>query len=250
MIRLILLVVAIVCNQSALANCDPDPADARRDCNSCGNLEQNPERGIDNVWNSMFGGKKRQINNDMREALRWNGFATVNLMHPPHASPGVLFYRGVIRDPSFSITNSATYSQALTLQAQLNLNPSVSGRFQLRAEIRYLLTSSTTTGTDPYLVSLYDQNGNLIAQEEIGRGAPTLDRASFGLNDLDPDPRYRHSECIDKDPRHNGEGTGRGSSGGGGGGHTGPPSRPRDPIIRCGTTHVDGGRGRRTCMRL
>ncbi len=252
MIRLILLAVAVVCSQSALANCKPSPADARRDCNSCGNLEQNPERGIDNVWNASLANQGPRINNDMQMALRLRGFATVNLMHPPHSSPGVLFYRGVIRDPSFSITDSATYSEALALQAQFNLRPRVSGRFQLRAEIRSLLASSTTSGTDPYVVSLYDQDGNLIAEEEIGRGAPMLHRASFGLNDLDADPRYERSECIPKDPRYNGEGTdsrpsGGGSGGGGGGDRSGPPAQPRERIIRCGTTHVDDGKGRRTC---
>ncbi len=253
MIRLILLAVALVCSQSALAICEPSRADENRDCNSCGNLEQNPKRGIDNTWNASFNRKGPRINNDMRMALRLRGFATVNLMHPPYSSPGVLFYRGVIRDPSFSITDSATYSEALVLQTQLNLRPRVSGRFQLRAEIRSLLASSTTSGTDPYVVSLFDQDGNLISQEKIERGTPTLDRASFGLNDLDADPRYQRSECIDQDPRYNGEGTDSGPSGaghGGGGGRSGPPPRPRDPIIRCGTTHVDGGKGRRTCRRV
>ena len=253
MIRLILLAVAVACSQSALANCEPSPADVKRDCNSCGNLEQNPERGIDNIWNTLLSNRGARINNDMRMALRLRGFATVNLMHPPYSSPGVLFYRGVIRDPSFSITDSATYSEALVLQTQLNLRPRVSGRFQLRAEIRSLLASSTTSGTDPYVVSLFDQDGNLISQEKIERGTPTLDRASFGLNDLDADPRYQRSECIAKDPRYNGEGTDSGSSGarhGGGGGRSGPPAQPREPTIRCGTTHVDGGKGRRTCRRV
>jgi len=250
MIRLILLAVAVAYSQSAFANCDPDPADARRDCNSCGNLEQNPERGIDNIWNASISRRGPSINNGMQVALRWRGYATVNLMHPPHSSPGVLFYRGIIRDPSFSITNAATYSQALTLQIQLTLNPFASGRVQLRREIRYLLTSSTTSGTDPYVVSLYDQDGKLIAQEEIPRGVPILDRASFGLNDLDANPQYQRSECIDKDPRYNGEGTDSGPSGGGGSGRSGPPPQPRGLRIRCGTTHVDGGKGRRTCMRL
>jgi hypothetical protein len=254
--RLVLLAVAVVCNQAALANCDPGPADAQRDCNSCGNLEQNPERGIDNVWNSLLHNGIPQVDHGMRAALNWNGFATVNLMYPPHASPGVLFYRGIIRDPSFSITNSATYSQALALQAQLNLNSRMPGHFKLRAEIRYMLATSTTTGTDPYVVSLYDQDGNLIAREEIERGESILDRASFGLNDLDADPRYERSECIDKDPRYNGEETGHGTSGGGGGwgggggGLPGPPSTSIVSAIRCGTSYVDSGRGRRTCMRL
>ena len=250
---LILLVVAVACSQSAFANCEPSRADVKRDCNSCGNLEQNPVRGIDNIWNTLLSNRGARINFDMQMALHLRGFATVNLMHPPHSSPGVLFYRGVIRDPSFSITDSATYSEALALHVQLNLRPRVSGRIQLRAEIRSLLASSTTSGTDPYVVSLFDQDGNLIAQEEIGRGTAILDRASFGLNDLDADPRYQRSECIDKDPRYNGEGTDSGSSGaghGGGGGGSGPPPRRRDTIIKCGTTHVDGGKGRRTCRRV
>jgi len=253
MIRLILLAVTVACSQSALANCKPSPADDHRDCNSCGNLEQNPERGIDNIWNASLDNRGPRMNNDMQMALRLRGFATVNLMHPPHSSPGVLFYRGVIRDPSFSITDSVAYSEALALQVQLNLRPRVSGRIQLRAEIRSLLASSTTSGTDPYVVSLFDQDGNLISQEKIERGTSTLDRASFGLNDLDADPRYQRSECIDQDPRYNGEGTDSGPSGvgsGGGSGRSGPPPRPRDPIIRCGTTHVDGGKGRRTCRRV
>ena len=245
------LAVLVFLAQDVAAVCTPSHADETKRCDSCGNLEQNKRHGVDLTWNATKNSHGPNVNSPMRIALSVRGFSTVNLMNPPYSSPGVLFYRGIVRDPSFTVTNSQTYSQALAISSRIEVVPRPSGYFQLRAEMRELLAQSTTTGTDPYIVSIYDQDGNLITREEMEKGTPELSRASFGNNDLNPDPQYQRTECIDKDPRYNGEGSGDDDGGSGGGGsRAGPPDDGGDsggPTVRCGNTAVDDGERRRTC---
>ncbi len=195
----------------ATASCTPDPEEAQVNCFSCGNLEQNPERGFDLAHREFLS------NGDLRNEIRWTGNTEVNLLNPPHSSPGVLWYRVNMTDPTWSVTNVGAYSQAQTFQQELAMGYETSmssglGQlfgFQTEAQWRTTFTNqmellysvAVTYANEPYEFFLEDQNGNEFAEKEIRRngGMPTPD--VVGPSDLNPDERYRERHCEDEDPR-------------------------------------------------
>ena len=195
-------------------------------CQSCGNLEQNVSRGHDLAWNKLLGDEQ------MRLELRVFGSTTVYLTDPPHASPGVLYYTVVIEDPQFTVTDTQTYAEALTLMHQYGIEFDYDGasiqaemmwRSYTSRRIEELASMSISTGSAPYVMRLFDSRGNAIPGGTIEqpRQTPQQQLALAGPSDLNPDDRYRNEACKPDDPRIPDKAPDSDGGGSGGGGANG-----------------------------
>ncbi len=227
---IIVLIAASLGSANVHAACTPDPNEQQVDCENCGNLEQNPTRGFDLARNAMLD------NEPMRREIRLSGSTEVNLVNPPDSSPGVLFYRVNVTDRSWRIVDTNAYSQATVYHQELEVGweaslrgglASVGGfgsevawRQSMTREFNAAITRAVSFGSIPYIYILEDQNGREIERRDIERNAGRVTPRVPGPSDTEPDPRYREIDCVNEDPRHNGEQT---SGGGGGSGGSTPP---------------------------
>ena len=243
---LILILGVLGCASHAFANCSPAPGEQKTACRSCGNLEQNPNRGFGLARNALLANKA------MRRELQFKGSTEINLVNPPRSSPGVLFYRVNITDRSWRIVNTAAYSRAAIFHKELEAGfeaslrgglASVGGfgsefswRQSMTRQFEQNISQAISFGSTPYLYVLEDQNGREFARRSIERNAGRVRLPVVGPSDLRADPRYRKLDCVKKDPRQraskrrssrgsNGGSSppGTGAGGGGGGFYWSPP---------------------------
>ena len=217
----------------AHAACEIPRGEHQSRCESCGNLEQNPSRGAEVAWNALL------RNPEMQRALQNKGLTRVVITGMRHSSRGVLFYFALIRDPSFEIVDTASYSEMLSLQRELDRGfrgsldrsgPRGGAEIQWRASMQRRIEAAREraikTTTKPFEVRLLDQNGREFRKNvrKIPRNNPAFDDRLPGPKDLFADDRYLERDCFDVDKRFNrasrgrGGGTGAGASGSDGSG--------------------------------
>lgn len=204
------------------ATCSAPKNEHQTKCHSCGNLEQNPERGHDYAWNAYL--EKTQ----MQLELQVFGATKVHLTDPPFSSPGVLYYTDVIEDPQFTVTSSSEYSEAVTLMNEYSIafsyedaNPQAEFLWRRSQEekIRNAVSRSVTTGSQPYRMRLFDSHGNTVpgGNKDQPRLTPVQDILPPGPSDTEPNDKYTDLGCISKDPREDDDGSDNTTSGNDGG---------------------------------
>lgn len=214
-------------SMDATAACKPPKGVTKEECNSCGNLEQNPTRGIELAWNALLKNRK------MQQELSDKGLTLVALTNPWHSSRGVLFYIALIRDPSFEIVDTDSYSRMISLQRELDRGfrgsvdrggprggAEVRWRSSLQIRIERARNKAIRTTTKPYEIELRDQNGRGFRNNvhKVPRNNGKFTPRVVGPRDLEPSDRYLERDCFDADPRfpryaRRGGGTGAGGSG-------------------------------------
>ena len=234
--RFALVIISCVQVGPAFAACEPPKGEHKIACKSCGNLEQNPMRGVALAWNELLD------NAEMQRDLENKGLTLVVLDKPRHSSRGVLWYAAIIRDPTFEVVNTDKYAEMISLQRELDRGFSGSlgiggprggaearWRRSLRVQIDRARTLAIRTSTKPFEVEIRDQRGRGFKGNvrKIPRNNLAMDELDAGRNDLVPEDRYENELCFHKDKR---QFLGRGRAGG---------------AARDGRDN--GGRGRGTC---
>lgn len=202
----------------AYAACTPPNGEPTMSCISCGNLEQNVERGHDLAWHEYL------RNPTMQFELRIHGATRVHLVDPPHASPGVLFYTVIIEDPQFQIVDTQSHATAAELLQQWQIGFSYDGasvqaewywRRHQSSRIQDAISTAVSTGSAPYLMRMFDSRGNAIegGTVEWPRLTPPQEWELAGPNDLSPDARYANDACVSQDPRTRGGSAGTSNPG-------------------------------------
>lgn len=223
---------------SAHAACEPPRGEHQYRCDSCGNLEQNPGRGAEVAWNALL------ETPEMQRALQTKGLTRVVITGMRHSSRGVLFYFALIRDPSFEIIDTDSYSEMLSLQRELDRGfrgsvdrtgprggAEVRWRASLQRRIEAARELAIKTTTKPFEVRLLDQNGREFRNNvrKIPRNNPAFNDRLPGPKDLFANDRYLERDCFDADKRYGKASRGRGGGTGAGG------------------SGADGGSGRGSC---
>ncbi len=223
---------------SARAACKIPRGEHQTRCESCGNLEQNPGRGAEVAWNALLKSP------ELQRALQNKGLTRVVITGMRHSSRGVLFYFALIRDPSFEIVDTASYSEMLSLQREFDRGfrgsidrngPRGGAEVQWRASMQRRIEAARErairTTTKPFEVRLLDQNGREFRKNvrKIPRNNPAFDDRLPGPKDLFADDRYIERDCFDVDKRYKRASRGRGGGSGAGG------------------SGSDGGSGRGSC---
>lgn len=223
----ILFFPMLVLAQTEGASCKPPQDNINVPCDKCGNLEANPQRGIDLVHAAAK-------NNPLVQAeLELFGFAEVVLANPTRSSRGNRWYRGGVVDPSFTVTNSTTYGTAVTAYREWRTEIGVGiGRngptanfnsaeaMRLERQWRTAVQSSTTRGTAAYEVEVFDKKGSSMLKETISRAAPA--RVNVVYDKAAEDAEYSRSSTYQnlscrppRDGRRPGPGPRGGAFGGG-----------------------------------
>lgn len=158
--------------------CQPPKTEINIKCEDCGNLERNSQRGIDLTH------KAAKENELLMTELSLFGAATLILAHPTHSSRGNRWYQGAIENPSFTITNQASYARAVSAYREwrdmvgvsISVPPNVSFDAAQAASLeqtwRREIGVSTSSGMSPYIVTVYDKKGKELGREEILQSAP------------------------------------------------------------------------------
>lgn len=175
----------------AQSSCRPPTDKVNVPCEHCGNLERNPQRGIDLTHRAA-------LENPLIAAqLKIFGKANVILANPPRSSRGNRWYQGSIENPSFTITNEAAYGRALAayheweqaINAGITIPPNVSINLQAGQALQQTweenLAVSTTSGMSPYVVFLHDRHGKELLREEINQSAPARIDPTYPKEDVD-----------------------------------------------------------------
>lgn len=203
-----LALLAAAATFPAFADCTPPQDEVTIECDSCGNLEQNLERGFDLAWNELLDNK------GMREELALTGSTEVVLANPPHSSDGVLWYRVNVTDSTWEIANSREYSRLARLvnERSLGFQGSIGGlgrsfgaevRWATRIEqqISQAISTAIKTTARPLTLILEDQSGNEIGREDVERNAGEQDPGLAGPKDLFPDNKRKRPDCAGADDR-------------------------------------------------
>lgn len=223
--KVMILVTCLVGATIAHAQCKAPPAQRSIECERCGNLQENPTRGIEQIYSEFL------VNDDLRGFVALHGSARINLLRPAGASPGVTYYYGLLRDPSYVRTDTVAYGRLVSLTREHTVGAvfnAMGGEIvatlgqHLSVEVSSLWSRAVSSGTADWHIRLYDQRNRQIGEANIGRGrnaTPVVDPTRGEFNTYD---RYRVRECENKDPRTNEirDGSGR---------YTGPP--PSGPGI-------------------
>lgn len=159
-------------------------------CEDCGNLERNPQRGIDLTHRAAL------ENPVVAAELSLFGKVNIILARPPHSSRGNRWYRGAIENPSFTVTNQQTYSQAIefhrrwqeAINAGFSPAPNIRVNLQAGQELQrqweQSLAQSTTSGMAPYIVSVQNRHGTELLREEINQSSPARTNPAYPEDNL------------------------------------------------------------------
>jgi hypothetical protein len=185
-----LIALALFSGNVVHAACEAPVANASRYCIGCGNLQANPVRGVDLVWNWLAADR------EFASRLRYSGNATIVLDNPPNASPGVTFFWGGITDEGFTVVDTTSYAELMRLRAGVGKNIWGVDLEMTMSELEQ--TAIHRNPNAPYRISLFDQNGNLFHQESLGKVTPpVLDRANYSIVENARQEQYRQAECAE-----------------------------------------------------
>lgn len=185
------------------AKCEAPPSQDSVRCIGCGNLQENPARGLEMVYSRFLD------SNELQGFVQLHGYARVVLKDPPYASPGRNYYYVLLRDPGYRRTDTVAYGILRSLSQQYGFNAIFNARGgevgvtvggYTSQEISSLWSRAISTGTDDWHLRLFDQNSEQIGERRIPRGRD--DRFVTGNSrEFTNYHRYRVRECENGDER-------------------------------------------------
>lgn len=198
-----LLVPVIFASRAADAACTPEPAQRNIHCLGCGNLQENPTRGVALTFNRVL------QENALQGFVRLHGSVRVNLRDPNASSPGVTFFYGIVADPGHRQLENAAHQTLTDLSRQHGLNAifdgtksevgrAVAGYSQ--QQVNDLWGRAVQPGGSAWQVSLYDQNDRLIKISNVPRNSGAL-AVSSRADEYSTYETYRIRACEGVDPR-------------------------------------------------
>ena len=185
------------------AGCLPEPAQRNIPCLACGNLQENPNRGIALTFNRM------QMENALQGFMRLHGTVRINLRSPNASSPGVTFFYGIVTDSGHRILNPGAHQTLANLSRQHGFNGVFDGKKDdvgravagySAQQVNDLWAAAVRPGTGAWQVSLYDQNDRLIKVQNVARNSGSL-AVSSAAGEYSTYAAYRIPACEAVDPR-------------------------------------------------